>query len=420
MSKEILINRMYSGDYLTTGNNIGHEVINLFRCDNGHNYIYVLSDGSVAKKHNGRIDVLLLVRWIGNRTMEILAKAVSLKQVLSRKSSGRGDRKDLHEEQIKYIIENKITYGGVRLDKLFKDNIYQGEIDYESFFVTYEAGSIIKPLRPIFITDKEVDPLQPNTFRLEGITFSTQSPKMYYPEGTPAYLTLDAIINDDSLWEAENTTEIIQASRYDTDDNHNFLKIIRKEYDELVFSNLLAHYFLQSADMFGDFCREVLGIDNIDKNYTIERESQDNIDLLIQDSDNVIVIENKIKSGINGIRHDVYSDEIQSQLCKYFDFANEIAKGRKVSCFIFSPDYNYLDIRNHKASQYYRVIRYSELYRFFIKQEKTVFDKYFEDFLKAIHKHTLMVDSELFEEMRRRFAARIIEVNLSANKESEV
>ena len=49
MSKEILLNRMYSGDYLTTGNNIGHEVINLFRCDNGKNYIYVLSDGSVAK-----------------------------------------------------------------------------------------------------------------------------------------------------------------------------------------------------------------------------------------------------------------------------------------------------------------------------------------------------------------------------------
>ncbi len=83
MSKEILINKMYSGNYLTTGNNIGHEVINLFRCDNGKNYIYVLSDGSVAREHNDKVEALLLVRWIGNRTMEILAKASSLKQVIT-------------------------------------------------------------------------------------------------------------------------------------------------------------------------------------------------------------------------------------------------------------------------------------------------------------------------------------------------
>ena len=415
MSKEILLNRMYSGNYLTSGNNIGHEVINLFRCDNGKNYIYVLSDGSVAKEHNDKIDTLLLVRWVGNRTMEILAKAVSLKQVLYRYSSGRGDRKELHDQQIKYITDNNITYGGVRLDRLFQGNVYQGQLDYDSFFITYEAGNIIKPSRPIYITDKQSKALKTNTFTLEGITFSTQSPKMYYAEGSSAYTTLEGIINDGALWERENTTEKIQANRYDTDSNHNFLKIIRKEYDELVFSNLLAHYFMQSTDVFVTFCKEILGIGSIDKNYTIERETQDNIDLLIQDNKNVIVIENKIKSGINGIRHDVYSDEIQSQLCKYHDFANGIAKGRNVSCFIFSPNYNYLDITNHKASQYYRVIKYSELYDFYMKQDKAIFDKYFDDFLKALYKHTLMVDSELFEEMRRKFATRILEVNEANN-----
>lgn len=172
---------------------------------------------------------------------------------------------------------------------------------------------------------------------------------------------------------------------------------------------------MQSPEVFATFCKEILGIESIDKNYTIERETQDNIDLLIRDSKNVIVIENKIKSGINGIRHDVYSDEIQSQLCKYHDFATAIAKGRAVSCFIFSPDYNYLDIANHKANQYYKVIKYSELYNFFIKQDVTVFDKYFDDFRKALYKHTLMVDSELFEEMRRRFATRILKVNGANN-----
>ena len=209
MPKEILLNRMYSGDYLTTGNNIGHEVINLFRCDNGKNYIYVLSDGSVAKEHNDKIETLLLVRWVGNRTMEILAKAVSLNQVLYRYSSGRGDREKLHDQQIKYITDNNVTYDGVRLDRLFQGNIYQGQLDDNSFFITYEAGSIIKPLRPIYITDKHSEALKANTFALEGITFSTQSPKMYYSEGTSAYATLERIINDSALWERENTTEKI-------------------------------------------------------------------------------------------------------------------------------------------------------------------------------------------------------------------
>ncbi len=37
MSKEILLNR----NYLTTGNNIGHEGINLFRCDNGKGVLWI-------------------------------------------------------------------------------------------------------------------------------------------------------------------------------------------------------------------------------------------------------------------------------------------------------------------------------------------------------------------------------------------
>lgn len=411
MSKEILLNRMYSGNYLTTGNNIGHEVINLFKCDNGKNYIYILSDGSVAKEHNDKISAVLLVRWIGNRSMEILAKAISLKQVLYRRSSGRSDRKELHAEQLKFIKENKITYGGVRLDSLFQGNLYQGQLDYDSFFVTYEAGDVIKPLRPIYITDKPNELLSDATYLLNGVKFSTQSPKMYYAEGTTAYTTLEKIINDNALWEQENTTETIEANRYWNDDNFNFLKIIRKEYDELAFSNLLAHYFAQAPAIFENFCKEVLGVDDVDNSYTIERETMDNIDLLIQDGKNVIVIENKIKSGINGVRHDIHSEEIQSQLCKYHEYAKSISLGRLVSCFIFSPDYNYFNIENYKSGQYYKVIKYSKIYDFFMKQDKAMFDKYFDDFLKALHKHTLAVDGELFEEMRRRFATKIIKVN---------
>jgi hypothetical protein len=412
MTKEILLNRMYSGDFLATEGNIGHEVVNLFKDDKGRNFIYVLSDGTVAKEHNNRVNAIVLVRWIGNHTMEILAKAEELTQIILRTTSGRGDRNKLHEQQVKYIVENDVTYGGVRLDTLFSGNIFHGSLDENPLYITFQTHKMRKPIRPIYIADRPLPLQKSNTYTLDGITFSKQSPKMYYEEGSAAYSTLESIMADDTLWEPENTTEPIKAELYSEDENYNFLKLIRKEYDELVFSNMFQHYFMRNPKVFAQFCREVLCGIEIDKVYTIDRETQDNIDLLVQDTNNVIVIENKIKSGINGIRHDVYSDEIQSQLYKYFSYATSIANGRKVSCFIFSPDYNQLDISNHMAGEFYTTIEYSTIYNFFVAHKEDYSDdKYFTDFLGGLYKHTLKVNSELFEEMRRKFSAKILEIN---------
>jgi len=406
--KAILINRMYSGDYLSTKNNIGHEIINLFKDDNGDNYIYVLSDGSVATKYNDSIESILLVRWVGNSTMEILAKAENLEQILYRKTTTHEERKELHKEQRKYIKENNISYGGVRLDDIMQDNIFHGQFDEASFYITFKANTLLKPLNPIYITDKQENSNN-NIYFVEEKKFALTSLRMYYEEGKPSYSILNKIIKNDELWEKENTTEKINPTQFEKDENDNFLKIIRKEYDEVIFSNLFSHYFLQNPEVFVQFCREILCVE-IDKNYTIERETQKNIDLLIQDKNNVIVIENKIKSGINGIRHDIYSDEIQSQLSKYHEYASNLAKkdNRKVKCFIFSPNYNKIDTSKFKVGKEYKNIEYSEIHSFFVKYSNE-FDRYFYDFVKALYKHTFDVNNELSEEMRRRFSRKILE-----------
>ena len=41
----IILTKMYVGEYHEE--NIGHEVINLFKSDNGNNYIYVNKDGRI-------------------------------------------------------------------------------------------------------------------------------------------------------------------------------------------------------------------------------------------------------------------------------------------------------------------------------------------------------------------------------------
>lgn len=77
---------------------------------------------------------------------------------------------------------------------------------------------------------------------------------------------------------------------------------------------MFAYFFDINREAFSRFAREVLHIE-VQTDFTIEREKR-NIDLLISDKNNAVVIENKIKSSINGIddRHDIYSDQVQSQL----------------------------------------------------------------------------------------------------------
>ena len=46
----IILNRMYAGSYLEE--HIGHEVINLFKADDGSNYIYVNEENVLSNSNN--------------------------------------------------------------------------------------------------------------------------------------------------------------------------------------------------------------------------------------------------------------------------------------------------------------------------------------------------------------------------------
>ena len=52
--------------------------------------------------------------------------------------------------------------------------------------------------------------------------------------------------------------------------------------------------------MFVKFTEDVLGVDGFGTSFEITRESVKNIDLWIRDEHKILVIENKIKSGLNG------------------------------------------------------------------------------------------------------------------------
>ena len=77
----ILLNIMYTGKYISEYNKIGHEIINLFKADDGNNYIYVTPYGTV----NEEVDIVLMGRSIGGGRVEILGKADGLENMIDNK-----------------------------------------------------------------------------------------------------------------------------------------------------------------------------------------------------------------------------------------------------------------------------------------------------------------------------------------------
>lgn len=72
---------LYTGTYISDTNKIGHEIINMFKDDLGRNYIYVTPYGNIADVHDNQIDAVVMVRIIGDKCVEIIAKAEMLEQV---------------------------------------------------------------------------------------------------------------------------------------------------------------------------------------------------------------------------------------------------------------------------------------------------------------------------------------------------
>jgi len=124
----IVINHMFSGNYLE--DNIGHEIINLFKDDEGVNYIYLCKDGKYNR--NKLPKYVIQVRRYGTRTLEVINIA------------------EIDDNNIEKIDIDKIKYGGCKITSLFEGNIGQ-EINT---FITFKAKRVVKPNidNPVYIS----------------------------------------------------------------------------------------------------------------------------------------------------------------------------------------------------------------------------------------------------------------------------
>lgn len=404
VTREIIINKMYVGAYLSEGDNIGHEIINLYKADDGKNYIYLNSQGTIELSHGENRITILLVRKFASKTYKVLAKAEGV-TILD-----FADSKLPREERYKGQVALGLTYGGISLVDLFNENLYHGSLeDEKNAYTTFVADKVIKPKNQLYITDDSSVRGDNTYFIRTNKGFGKQTLREFYNENDKpdSFADLNQIIEYRELWEDANTTQAIsELPELQKDPYFNFLNIIRQEDNELAFSNMFAYFFNINREAFSRFASDILHIE-MQTDFTIEREKK-NIDLLISDENNAVVIENKIKSSINGVddRHDIYSDQVQSQLKKYYHFVtsdDEYLK-KTASCFIFSPNYNRIELSKFSCGEKYTIVYYREIYNFFVENRR-LFDEvpYFDDFINAMYRHTKDYDNDLEEEMQRRF-----------------
>ena len=391
-NSEILINQLFAGTYLREGNNIGHEIINLFEDDCGVRYLYITPSG-IVKGHD--VESVLFVRNTqARRTVEVIALAYELSPV---------EKSDL----------DNIRYGGVTPEQIFRSNTYHGGDDVFSGIVSYKANVVKMPLSRLFITLDNGFNLSswPGSILLNSTkrVIIPQGMRMYYSEQSDpeAYSQLHALISNESLWQSADVMGQLISDRSIVFENPPFLEVIGKEDDELVFSNLLAYYFNYNHNAFIKFAasNDLLSIPNMENDFEVVRETNFNIDLWIESKKHVIVIENKIKSGINGI-----DKAYGSQLEKYRVLAQEYATqyNKEAHYYVLAPDYNVLNLSSYDPDNLYRIIPYSAVFAFFISNASAyISDRFFPDFLRGLERHTMTASELNFKTMKTRFLRRI-------------
>lgn len=417
--KAIVLNRMYVGSYLST--HLGHEVINLFQADNGKHYLYLNSRGNFDEKGLNAKNMLLVMHVDGKR-VEILGLAKDLRPApgaqCSLPSNISSIDKSISEEQRNYILKEQgedggISYGGVPMLYLL------GTTDQQKVFVSYEVdeNNFFVPNKKMVICFDEKE-AQEGDIILNEHNFASTSLRQFIYEGNKDYEELNSVITNKDMWHVFN--EKVVRGTY-TPHEISLFDICRIRYNENCFSDALAYYMEKYQKLWAGFFRE-LGIP-INDNFTISREvdakinsekykenTGGRIDLLLSDENSLIVIENKVKSGINKIERDLGVN--QDQLDRYKNFIRCLINNNKVKqkqyfLFVLAPDYNKFCIANEKE---FKQLKYSRICNYLKDKIDFLGDSDFKAFYYAMRRHSFEHESLcLYDDMKNIFYYRIEE-----------
>lgn len=466
---KIALCRMFSGEYWMNPNNIGYESINMFLPDgeegkdNPVSYMYLPANGDYDIK-NIDIKYVLLTQHVakklkqtGNKKLNKSGKEVDekntktivkvigvakvdkeilkdnyisvcpddkeckkykcigggtefdeMQEIFSRKERGKVLYKKaellakIHKKQ--ETVATGIKYSEKTLKELFENNTSFGDLN---ILLTLKVVGLSFPRENIYLTnDKDLF----SSFITKGdqvITVDTNTSS----QKQTTYIDFDQAFIDKILetgkWYSASELNI---EKFEKEFEPSFLTLIGKENDEISYSNLFAHFL-----SFPDFCEKFccfLGISSIVPTKVDREES--NIDILVKSDVKTVVIENKIKSALNGhSEEDVNGEEYRDQLKRYFEYVESKYKNAKY--FIFVPDYNPINQENFgevevdgkriKMKDIWEVVRYSRILQFceiYTGFNDTNEEWNFNEFKKALKVHTVESLQNYYRDMQIR------------------
>ena len=460
----IILNNMYTGRYISSWGNLGHEAINLIRADaktgedKGKFYIWLNSMGICLEpidKNTGC--TVLMVRSINSTKYKVIAKAEGCRLCpgaeISRKKESNST-KDGKEERYKKQKDLKVTYNR----KCPMDYIY----DEKDMFATFCADEVWETNGDVYLITKDSEEKEDESNHIYSADFKiSEAMRAYIGANHQANKTLQEFLKKDVWKPIDNTRLEVTAPEF------NFFKLIRKDKDELTLSNALA-YFIDKVSIKTFLNAEFLKLDEnfYNDKYIMFRE-KNNIDISFFGENNVVIIENKIDAGITAkvsdkiqkqindavkLYHDKAKDTEEeykkvitgvigeicpdafnieegtpekhaSQLSKYYIYAvayllnkdikpDEITK--HIKCFLLIPKYSEKNFKmvDCYLSDKYTPITYHDILDFFNNKDNTANidaegKKYFEDFKSVLKSLAKEFDNELEEEMKYRFYDKI-------------
>lgn len=451
--KHLVVNNVFVGGYGHNKGNLPHEMINFFKDGNDNFYIYITPYGVLDKKYKAsEIEGILFVRSVGDSIVEVLAKAVVSEKEEWFFTQGVELHGKCEDEDESYTIKKgkdsyenklnengKIEYGGKSLSEIHHGNIKDNEI-----FVSMRVKEICLPNKTFYLTNNKGKAVRSNIKFIGDKKIANQSMKAYYPEeinGTPniSYNELKEVFDGNETFEWKS---YVDTPRYDKKDifvDNNFFKATRQQDNEVMFSNMFYYYFTNYHKLTKSFLEKVCNI-TISDDFIVDRE-KDRMDIRIIDDKNYIIFENKIKSSINGM-HTKAEDEKKnakkdeqnktnyrydnedfriddngkyiSQLSVYYQKAeeqNNNEKEREIKGFVLAPEYNPFgknELNKYSCGEHYEYISYKKIHDFFDKNKDLADkDKYIDDFINAMYKHTTSTDNEHRNELLQRLKYRI-------------
>ena len=407
--RPIILNHMYSGEYL--GDNIGHEIINLFKADDGNNYIYLCKDGKYTRKDLPKY--VIQVRHHCTRTLEV----ISIAEIESK----------ITEQEI-----DNIKYGGVTIVDIFKENEEQGTDTY----ITFKATNVIKPTpdQPVYIAYEgnrvkvniSTPFIKPTIILNEKVVVNGKEKYnfdvcealrnyIYYNENQDSdYFKLNSLIKNafSNNIDWQPVSEQLGLTVKDSS------KIYATPGDiygisnlELPYSNAFKFFIEKYPQLLSGIFGKICSYFDMHRNYQITRIESEwrNIDILIEvDNELVIVIENKIFSDLNGKKE----NEI-TQLDKY---ERIITKEDKYNAYnkifiLLLPDHNNINIDNYTN---WHKLFYSSVSSYLDEFVKTNNDEQLKDFAEMVSRHS---DKDYnYSVMKRRFERALIKAKNSESK----